>query len=216
MYDYNRNKEIANKAQLKAERRMEIIYIVVICAILVFAVSFTIYKKRLKKRNQRIAMTQKMYNDCVQQLNVAQQELVKLHSLNEEYIDTLVKEKEDMIQKLQSEVKKYEEVNIGRNLLELDKQLKQSSVYLKLVYLESHPLEKMTKTDWSDLEETIEKYVSGFASLKQKLSTKEYRICLLVKLHFSPSIISSFIGTTPADVSNSRRRMLATDLRKFG
>lgn len=209
MYDYNRNKEIANKAQLKAERRMEIIYIVVICAILVFAVSFTIYKKRLKKRNQRIAMTQKMYNDCVQQLNVAQQELVKLHSLNESTIDTLVKEKEDMIQKLQSEVKKYEEVNIGRNLLELDKQLKQSSVYLKLVYLESHPLEKMTKTDWSDLEETIEKYVSGFASLKQKLSTKEYRICLLVKLHFSPSIISSFIGTTPADVSNSRRRMLA-------
>ena len=209
MYEYNRNKEIANKAQLKAERRMEIIYIVVICAILVFAVSFTIYKKRLKKRNQRIAMTQKMYNDCVQQLNVAQQELVKLHSLNESTIDTLVKENEDMIQKLQSEVKKYEEVNIGRNLLELDKQLKQSSVYLKLVYLESHPLEKMTKTDWSDLEETIEKYVSGFASLKQKLSTKEYRICLLVKLHFSPSIISSFIGTTPADVSNSRRRMLA-------
>lgn len=209
MYDYNRNKEIANQAQIKAEQRMDAIYTIAICAILMSSVSFSVYRKRLKLRNKRIAMTQKMYIDSVQQLNVAQQELAKLHDLNENTITELVKEKEDTIQKLQSEVRKYEETNIGRNLLELEKCLKQSAIYKKLVYLENHPQEKMTKADWENLEETIEEFVYGFADLKQKLNNKEYHICLLVKLHFSPSSISSFIGTSLSDISNSRKRMLA-------
>lgn len=209
MYNYNRNKDIAYKAQLKAEQWMSIIYIVIICAILLFIVSISIYRKRLRLRNKRIAMVQKMYNDSVQQLNEAQQELLKLQDLNENTIATLVKEKEETIQKLQMEVKKYEEANIGHNLLELEKQLKQSPIYQQLVYLENHPLEKMTKNDWSNLEETVEKFVYGFADLKQKLNTKEYHICLLVKLHFSPYTISSLIGTSLSDISNSRRRMLA-------
>lgn len=209
MYDYNRNKEIANQAQIKAEQRMDAIYTIAICAILMCSVSFSVYRKRLKLRNKRIAMTQKMYIDSVQQLNVAQQELAKLHDLNENTITELVKEKEDTIQKLQSEVRKYEETNIGRNLLELEKCIKQSAIYKKLVYLENHPQEKMTKADWENLEETIEEFVYGFADLKQKLNNKEYHICLLVKLHFSPSSISSFIGTSLSDISNSRKRMLA-------
>lgn len=209
MYNYNRNKDIAYKAQLKAEQRMSIIYIVIICAILLFIVSISIYRKRLRLRNKRIAMVQKIYNDSVQQLNEARQELLKLQDLNENTIATLVKEKEEIIQKLQMEVRKYEEANIGHNLLELEKQLKQSPIYQQLVYLENHPLEKMTKNDWSNLEETVEKFVYGFADLKQKLNTKEYHICLLVKLHFSPSTISSLIGTSLSDISNSRRRMLA-------
>lgn len=183
MYDYNRNKEIANQAQIKAEQRMDAIYTIAICAILMCSVSFSVYRKRLKLRNKRIAMTQKMYIDSVQQLNVAQQELAKLHDLNENTITELVKEKEDTIQKLQSEVRKYEETNIGRNLLELEKFLKQSAIYKQLVYLENHPQEKMTKADWENLEETIEEFVYGFADLKQKLNNKEYHICLLVKLH---------------------------------
>ncbi len=209
MYDYNRNKEIANQAQLRAERRMGIIYIVVISAILVFVVSSSIYRRRMQQRNQRIAMVQKMYNDSVLQLSIAQQELAKLQSLKENTIATLVKEKEEAIQRLQLEAKKYEETNVGCNLVELEKQLKLSPIYHKLVYLENHPQEKMTKSDWENLEETVEKLVSGFVGLKQKLKPKEYRICLLVKLHFSPSTISSFIGTSLSDISNSRRRMLA-------
>lgn len=59
MYDYNRNKEIANQAQIKAEQRMDAIYTIAICAILMCSVSFSVYRKRLKLRNKRIAMTQK-------------------------------------------------------------------------------------------------------------------------------------------------------------
>lgn len=154
-------------------------------------------------------MMRQMYNESVMQLNVAKQELERLQNLNENAITALVREKEVEIEKLQSEVKKYEDANIGHSLSELDKQLKQTAIYRKLIYLEKHPQEKITTADWLNLEETIESLVYGFASLKQKLNVKEYHICLLVKLHFTPSSISAFVGTSLSDVSVSRQRMLA-------
>ena len=157
-----------------------------------------------------------MYYDCALQLNLAQQELAKNHDLNEKAITAIVKEKEETIQMLQAEIKKYEVLSIGHNLLELDNQIKQSSIYKKLIYLENHPLEKMTKGDWANLEATVEKLVLSFASLKQKLNTKEYHICLLVKLHFSPSTTSRFIGTSLPDISNYRQKMLLKICGKAG
>lgn len=208
MFDYNRNKEIANEALFKARHRMRVIYVIVISGILLFIVSYSIYKKRLKQRSLRIAMAQKKYHDSIQQLNIAQQELEELLDLNEKTITALVKDKEEAIQKLQEEINKYEEANIGHSLLELDHQLKQSPIYKKLIYLENHPLENMANADWTNLEKTVEELVFSFANLKQRLNTKEYHICLLVKLHFSPSTISRFIGTSLSDISNYRQKML--------
>ena len=216
MFDYNRNKEIANEALLKARHRMAMIYVIAISGLMLFIVSYFIYKKRLKQRNQRIAMAQKMHHDSVLQLNLAQQELAKLHDVNEKTIATLIKEKEDAIHNLQEEVKKYEDTNSGHTLLALDKQLKHSSCYKNLIYLENHPQKKMTTEDWENLEETVENIVSSFAYLKQKLNTKEYHICLLVKLRFSPSTISRFIGTSLSDISNYRQKMLLKICGKTG
>lgn len=209
MFDYNRNKDVASKALMKAENRMIMICVIVICAVLLFVGTSLFYRKKIGRRNQWVAMMRQMYNESVMQLNVAKQELERLQNLNENAITALVREKEVEIEKLQSEVKKYEDANIGHSLSELDKQLKQTAIYRKLIYLEKHPQEKITTADWLNLEETIESLVYGFASLKQKLNVKEYHICLLVKLHFTPSSISAFVGTSLSDVSVSRQRMLA-------
>lgn len=140
----------------------------------------------------------------------------KLHHLDKQKIDNLIKEKEMMIQTLQIKISQYEEENIGHNIVELERQIKQTSIYLKFVYLENHPKETVSKTDWINLETTIEDLVFGFSNLKHKVNTKEYHICLLVKLNFSPSTISRFIGTSLADISLSRQRMLAKVCGKTG
>ena len=216
MYDYNRNKELAREAKSKIKQWIDIIYVIIGVSIFLLLVSFSIYKKKLKKRNQRIAMIQQLYHESKQQLNAVQQELLKLQSLNENTIANLIEEKEVAIQKLKAEIQKYEVANIGHNLLVLDKQLQQSLIYKKLIYLENHPQENMNQRDWNNLEETVENLVYGFANLKQKLNTKEYHICLLIKLHFTPSSISSFVGTSLSDISNSRQRMLSKVCGKFG
>lgn len=207
--------ENKNQLLLEAEHRIEMIYVIVICCIFLLVVYF-FYRRKLKQRNRKIAIMKKMYHNCVTQLNIAQQELANLQESNKKTIAALAKEQEETILKLQAEVKKYEDSNMGHSLLELDYQLKQSSIYQKLSYLENHPLEKMTKGDWENLEATVEKLVLSFASLKQKLNTKEYHICLLVKLHFSPSTTSRFIGTSLPDISNYRQKMLLKICGKAG
>lgn len=46
-----------------------------------------------------------------------------------------------------------------------------------------HPKEKVDLEDWKELEKTIECLIPSFIPiLKERLSKKEYHICLLVKL----------------------------------
>lgn len=216
MYDYNRNKKMAIQAQLTAEHRMNIIYIIVICCILLLILSYAIIRKNIARKNQRIAIIQRLYNDSLQQLNSAKLELKKIHNINDKALASLISEKEILIQKLQTEVKKYEVANIEHSILELDKQLENSSIYKKFIYFEKHPQVKITKEDWEKLENTIEELVYGFAGLKQKLNKKEYYICLLIKLRFAPSTISHFLGTSLSDISLSRQRMLTKVCGKVG
>lgn len=216
MYDYNRNKKMAIQAKLIAEHRKNVIYIIVICCLLFFALFYAVIRKYIARKNQRIAIVLQLYNDSLQQLNSAKLELEKIHDMNDKTLVSLVSEKERLIQKLQTEVKKYEVANIEHSILELDKQLENSSIYKKFIYFEKHPQIKITKEDWEKLEDTVEELVYGFAGLKQKLNKKEYYICLLIKLHFSPSTISHFLSTSLSDISLSRQRMLSKVCGKIG
>ena len=216
MYDYNRNKDLAIKAEQKSKKRLIEIYgISSISLLLILALTLS-YRNRILKRNRKLAICQQLYCNSLQQLRLAKEELEKLHHLDKQKIDNLIKEKEMMIQTLQIKISQYEEENIGHNIVELERQIKQTSIYLKFAYLENHPKETVSKTDWINLETTIEDLVFGFSNLKHKVNTKEYHICLLVKLNFSPSTISRFIGTSLADISLSRQRMLAKVCGKTG
>ncbi len=150
------------------------------------------------------------------QLRRAKEELVRLRDYKENAIPMLIQEKETMIRQLNDQVKKYEDANICHSLLQLDRLIKSAPVYERLRYLENHPQEKISKNDWANLVDTVERNVYHFAVLKQKLSEKEYRICLLIKLRFSPSVISHFVGTSLSDISLSRQRMLVKLCGKVG
>lgn len=91
-----------------------------------------------------------------------------------------------------------------------------SIIYNRFKYLEQHTRDKVTQKDWADLETLLENLVIGLAELKHKLNMKEYHICLLIKLNFSPSTISSIIGTSLSDITNSRTRMFAKIFKKEG
>lgn len=58
--------------------------------------------------------------------------------------------------------------------------------------------------------------IPSLANIKLKLSKKEYRICLLSRLHFSPSAISCFMQCNLPDISMSRKRMLSKLCEKDG
>lgn len=215
-YDYNRNKEIAFAAKQKVKKRTNIIYFIVFVVVILSIISAYIFNIRMTARNQRIATIQKLYNDSISQLRLTKEELQMLQNNNENALYTLRQEKEKEIKKLEAEIKKYEDKDMEHSIINLDNQLRKTQIYRRLLYYANHPLEKITEEDWWKLEECVEKNIYGFVSLKNKLNNKEYRICLLVKLRFSPSTISNFMGTSLSDISISRQRMLTKVCGKMG
>lgn len=216
MYNYDRHKELAAQAELKAEHRTHLICVIIVFSAVMFIILFVFFRRRINKRNRIIAITHHLHSDSMLQLRRAKEELVRLRDYKENAIPMLIQEKETMIRQLNDQVKKYEDANICHSLLELDRLIKSAPVYERLRYLENHPQEKISKNDWANLVDTVERNVYHFAVLKQKLSEKEYRICLLIKLRFSPSVISHFVGTSLSDISLSRQRMLVKLCGKVG
>lgn len=216
MYDYSRNQKLAKEAEYKAKQRLNTIYLIIISSCLILLSAVYIYRKNIRKRNHKLLVAQRLYNASILKLQTTKTELAHLKNLNETKIAALIKEKEAVIENLQKEINQYESIHSGRNLVEINKQLMDTFVYKKLAYIECHPQEKITDETWDNLEETLEGMIPSLANIKLKLSKKEYRICLLTRLHFSPSAISCFMQCNLPDISMSRKRMLSKLCEKDG
>lgn len=216
MYDYSRNQKLAKEAEYKAKQRLNTIYLIIISSCLILLSAVYIYRKNIRKRNHKLLVAQRLYKASILKLQTTKTELAHLKNLNETKIAALIKEKEAVIENLQKEINQYENIHSGRNLVEINKQLMDTFVYKKLAYIECHPQEKITNETWDNLEETLEGMIPSLANIKLKLSKKEYRICLLTRLHFSPSAISCFMQCNLPDISMSRKRMLSKLCEKDG
>ncbi len=216
MYDYSRNQKLAKEAEYKAKQRLNTIYLIIISSCLILLSAVYIYRKNIRKRNHKLLVTQRLYKASILKLQTTKTELAHLKNLNETKIAALIKEKEAVIENLQKEINQYESIHSGRNLVEINKQLMDTFVYKKLAYIECHPQEKITDETWDNLEETLEGMIPSLANIKLKLSKKEYRICLLTRLHFYPSAISCFMQCNLPDISMSRKRMLSKLCEKDG
>lgn len=216
MYDYSRNQKLAKEAEYKEKQRLHTIYLIIISSCLILLSAVYIYRKNIRKRNHKLLVAQRLYKASILKLQTTKTELAHLKNLNETKIAALIKEKEAVIENLQKEINQYESIHSGRNLVEINKQLMDTFVYKKLAYIECHPQEKITDETWDNLEETLEGMIPSLANIKLKLSKKEYRICLLTRLHFSPSAISCFMQCNLPDISMSRKRMLSKLCEKDG
>ena len=75
----------------------------------------------------------------------------------------------------------------------------------------------MSEEDWKELADTVEKAIPNFIPrLKNKLSDKDYQICLLIRLGFSTSLIARLLDLSVAAISKSRKTMLKKICGKIG
>ena len=73
--------------------------------------------------------------------------------------------------------------------------------------------------EWKEIEEGITAIYPDFLCRLQsigELNKSEYRTCLLLKCHLSPSEIASLLNLTAGGISNIRRRLSQTILRQSG
>ncbi len=216
LYNYNRNQEIANKYERKAlERKYTIYFTIIVCTLIVLTV-IIVFRKKAKKQKRALSNMQELYQTAIDKINDTKVELFTLQNLNDEKLSALIKEKESEIEKLQLEINKYDYINNACKIIEQDKQLQTSPIYIKIISIVKNPRKHMSIEDWKQLEATLEHVVPSFIEIKRKVNVKEYHICLLIRLYFIPSEISVLIGTTLSDVSVSRKRLCNKILGKAG
>ena len=214
MYDYSRNKRLAMVAEQKSEKRIMVIYVVILCSIILFCLSIFIYKLQMNKKNHRISLIQQLYNDSLLKLQSNQRELQRVKDLNELEV---IQQKEEVIMNLKNTIKDIREKFSGSLLTDTDIILQNSAIFRKIQFITLHPKEKLSNEDWIELSDLIEQLIPSFPQmLKSSLTEKEYHICLLIRLHISPSSISNLVGLSNSGVSLSRKRMLEKVCGKDG
>ena len=217
MYDYGRNQEIARMAEQKAKRSTQMNYMIVFACVILFLFLSYIYRKQLALKKKRIAASKLVYEDCLLKLKRLQEEKAQLVVENDKKLTQIITEKENAISKLEAEIHNIQNKYSLSSMSDTDLILKDSSIYKKIKCIEMHPKEEMYEEDWRKLADTIEEVIPNFIPmLKNQVSYRDYRICLLIRLGISASLMARLLNLSDAAISKSRKTMLKKICDKEG
>lgn len=217
MYDYSRNQEVAKRAEQKAKRSMQMNYMIVFACVVLFLFLSYVYRKQLALKKKRIAASKLVYEDCLLKLKRLQEEKAQLVAEKDKKLAQIITEKENAISKLVSEIHDIQNRYSLSSMSDAYLVLKNSSIYKKIQCIEAHPLEEMTEEDWTELADTVEELIPNFIPmLKNRVSDRDYRICLLIRLGIPASLMARLLNLSDAAISKSRKTMLKKLCGKVG
>ncbi len=217
MYDYGRNQEIARRAELKAKRSTQMNYMIVFACVVLFLFLSYVYRKQLALKKKRIAASKLVYEDCLLKLKRLQEEKAQLVAEKDKKLAQIITEKENAISKLVSEIHDIQNRYSLSSMSDAYLVLKNSSIYKKIQCIEAHPLEEMNEEDWTELADTVEELIPNFIPmLKNRVSDRDYRICLLIRLGIPASLMARLLNLSDAAISKSRKTMLKKLCEKVG
>ena len=123
--------------------------------------------------------------------------------------------KDKTIEQLQLEIannKQEEKLFPVSALAEITK----SPVYQLFLEMADKPLVNPSNEEWQQIVALVEQHLPAFRSLllnEKGISSKEYRICILVLLAFKPGEMVNLTGFSSSDISKTRQRLL---MKLFG
>ena len=217
MYDYGRNQEIARMAEQKAKRSTQMNYMIVFACVVLFLFLSYVYRKQLALKKKRIAASKLVYEDCLLKLKRLQEEKAQLVAEKDKKLAQIITEKENAISKLVSEIHDIQNRYSLSSMSDAYLVLKNSSIYKKIQCIEAHPLEEMNEEDWTELADTVEELIPNFIPmLKNRVSDRDYRICLLIRLGIPASLMARLLNLSDAAISKCRKTMLKKLCGKVG
>ena len=203
MYNYNRYRQNAEEAE-KDALRTKYISIIIIMAIMAAAIGGALAVRTYIIRKRRARVNEiKEYKRSISELKKARRELDILTENRQTRMESLIKEKEEEIERLQKEKAEYE---------------KKKDIAARMTPFADEPVVRILRRH-AEKEHVMmsgeerKMLISLFDSyeeisrLKAVLSESEYELCLLVKLGFAPSQISLLTGRSRSDITNIRKRL---------
>ena len=211
LYNYSRNQSIARQKTAEANRNrlMTVVLFFVLFFVLTTGTFVLLYFKR--KKQAQIREQQLKYENIIEKMEAALDDLQKVKQIKDEQVTMLIQEKTTYIEQLQQRLEEYELLN-ERETKSLEKEIIMSDIYQHFQYLAQHPREEVTIYDWEALQLMLEEQLPNFHltiyHYCPNLPKNDYRLCMLVRLYFSPSDIAVLTDMTIANISVKRYRLL--------
>ena len=203
MYNYNRYRQNAEEAE-KDALRTKYISIIIIMAIMAAAIGGALAVRTyiISKRRARVNEI-KEYERSINELKKARRELDILTENRQTRMESLIKEKEEEIERLQKEKAEYEK---NKDFAARITPFADEPV---VRILRRHAEKEHVMMSGEERKMLISLFDSyeEISRLKAVLSESEYELCLLVKLGFAPSQINMLTGRSLQDIANIRKRM---------
>ena len=208
MYNYTRHQEVARRESEKAAlaNRKLLICFIVLLAVLLLSSWLYIARRKVIDNLQKIAAKLDEYKK-------ENDELKQNASTNQ----CQITENEKRISQLEKKLGKYSKlVFFGEEKMEND--LKLSPNYQKIEEFAYKGL-KLSENNWDNIHNLISEYFPGFYDFllsHLKIDSTEYRICLLLRLHFKTGEIANMLGVTPPYISKTSTEILGNLFEKKG
>lgn len=204
MYDYSRNRLLAEEKSSEASQARNILVLVSTVALVFIIVLLFVFIIYRRTQRQKVAQ----YRQLLESLEKEQTELMELRTMEETSISSVLERKDKIITDLQHQVAVFQKRNISDNTL-LEKNLEESPIVRKLrQYLRENPPREASFEDIRQLKNLINENIPSFYDKLKELRSVEYEICLLIRTHFAPAEISKLLRKRNDYVTTTRKRIL--------
>jgi hypothetical protein len=198
LYDYSRHQKIAaqksEEARKEKERRNTIVVVFVLFVLLCTALLYRLY------RNGKIRVER--YRQSLVELQELRTEKRALDQHAVEYAK-LISKKQQEIDNLEKNISKYGKL-IYFNTANAERCLKGSATYQEIQHMAIKG-QFLSEKEWVTIINLIKEYLPGFddyiTTYRHLLKDDEYRICLLLRLHFKPVDIAGMAGLSKSLIS---------------
>ena len=201
MYNYTRNQDIAHKESKRANsanRKLLISFIVLLAA---FLISSWLYIARKELMESLKATSIEL--DKIRTENSSLKQNASVNKLQ-------IVENEKRIALLEKKLGKYGKL-IYFGIEKTENDLKKSSNYQQIKDM-AYKGQQLSQVDWDNVCNLVSEYFPGFydfAISNLQINSTEYKICLLLRLHFKAGEIANMLGVTPAYISKISTEILA-------
>ena len=204
LYNYSvyQKKAIAEKE--RADRKSRILGLTLLAILLLIILIFVILHRWKKKKKAAY----RLYTDTLDKLNIAQYELLRLRDHDDELND-LINKKEKEVEGLMKVISEYPK-KTGHDKTDGETILQTSDIYLSL-QKKAYKGELISEDEWLLLNRLIVEYLPEFHHIisinEHALNIKEYRTCLLLRLHIKSVSIAGILGVNPSYITKISRHI---------
>lgn len=204
MYDYTRNQELARKEKENVIKTKRKLYISISLFFLLLVIAFyIIFGMRKERKKQHV-----LYLNNLEQLEQTQSEILQLRIHADEYEELLAK-KEELLARQREELQNHRSKQLLENY-DIDRNIKRSIIYKTL--LEKQHGKVLSDDELRECRKIVIENLPVFNSLllskQYKLNTRDFNVCILLRLGFKSKEISNMLDISQGRVSQICTKVL--------